>query len=120
MPLHTFSETHIDEDCSRLDGSHENGLFFNCKFDRLVGLTLKDCELNQSEFETDSISKALGFTMTLGCKSFRGVRLSSLLFDLVLCLLTMGKGNDSKREKLKDVVGRDRYDALMRVLRVTE
>lgn len=120
MPLHEFSKTHVDADCSAIGGEHENELFYNCRFDRLEGLTLKDCELNQSEFITDSVAHAMGLTLTLGCKSFRGVTLSSLLFDLVLMLLCMTKGNTPKREKLLDVVGRPRAAALMRLLGATE
>lgn len=58
--------------------------------------------------------------MTLDCKSFNNVAYSEMLFDLFLCLATMTKGNDEKREKLKDVVGRKQWEKLMKVLRATE
>ena len=115
--LHTFAEEHIDADCARLTGLHDNGLFFNCKFNKLNGLVLKDCDLNRSKFVTDSLQDALGFTLTLGCKSFRNVEYSEKLIDLMLCLLIMTKGNDAKREKLLDVIGRDKAALLLRTLK---
>jgi len=118
--LRKFSETHIREDCRSLDGDHTNGLFFDCKFKSLNGLALRDCDLNRSEFETDSVRDALGFTLSLQCLSFKNVKFSPLLFDLMMCLCAMSAGNDEKRAKLRGVVGEDRFDALMRVLRVVE
>jgi hypothetical protein len=120
VKLRQFDQTHIGEDCTNLTGMHENGLFYECTFCTLNGLTLKDCDLNQSTFLTDRISDALGFTLTLGCHSFSGVEYSPLLFDLLLTLMTMSKGNDDKREKLIEIVGRPRYEALMRALKSTE
>lgn len=118
--LREFDKVHIGEDCSLLSGCHENSLFFDCTFTNLNGLTLKDCDLNHSRFTTETIRDALGFTLTLGCHSFKGVEFSPLLFDLMLCLLTMSKGNDGKRRQLIDVIGAKRYEALMRVLNVVE
>ncbi len=118
--LRNFTEEHIREDCRDLTGTRDNGLFYDCKFEKLRGLTLRDCDLNHSSFSTEHIRDALGFTMTLSCLSFRNVEYSELLFDMFLTLATMTRGNDSKREALKDVVGRDRYDALMRILSRTE
>lgn len=118
--LREFSETRIGEDCKTLSGHHENGLFFECEFKKLAGLTLKDCDLNRSKFTTDSIRDALGFTMTLGCHSFDKVEYSPLLFDLFLTLATMTKGNDEKRQKLIDVIGRSRYEAIKRTLSAIE
>jgi hypothetical protein len=114
--LRTFSEIHIDEDCQDLTGNHENGLFFNCKFSNVRGLTLKNCDLNKSKFLTDSVKDALDFTVTLNCHSFRDVELSPLMFDLMLSLLTMTTGNDEKRKQLLDVIGQGRAAALLRVL----
>lgn len=118
--LRHFDEQHIREDCSEMKGAHENALFYGCKFDKLNGLTLKNCDLNKSHFTTESIRDALGFTMTLECMSFRNVEYSPLLFDLFLCLAAMSSGNDEKREKLKDIVGRQRFEALTRILNCTE
>jgi len=120
MKLRHFSEEHIREDCTTMTGEHEDGLFFGCRFDRLNGLTLKDCDLNRSEFQTEKVRDALGFTLTLSCLSFRNVKFSALLFDLMLCLLSMSAGNDEKRAKLRDVVGAGRFDTLMRVLKGIE
>jgi hypothetical protein len=114
--LRKFSEIHIDEDCSAMSGPHENGLFFNCRFNKLNGLTLTDCDLNGSRFETNTVRDALGFTLTLGCHSFSGVEYSPLLFDLLIVLMTMSKGNDEKRQKLIDVIGVDRHAVLMKIL----
>jgi hypothetical protein len=120
MTLRKFLATRIDKDCSMLSGLHINELFYGCKFNRLNYLTLKDCDLNNSTFETAHIKDALGFTLTLSCLSFRNVRFSELLFDLLLMLMTLTVGNDEKREKLLDVVGRSRATALLRIMERTE
>ncbi len=120
MQLHNFSEEHIKEDCRELTGLHENGLFFGCSFEKLRGLSLKDCDLNRSKFLTESVRDALGFTLTLSCLSFRGVEYSPLLFDLMLSLMVMSKGNDEKRKKILEVIGADRAEAIQRVLGATE
>lgn len=118
--LRNFSEMHIKEDCRQLTGKHSNGLFYGCEFEHLNGLTLEDCDLNASTFSTEKIKDALGFTLSLQCLSFRGVEFSPLLFDLFLTLATLSVGNDEKREKLKEVIGRERYEALYRILQGTE
>lgn len=114
--LRQFSELHIDEDCRDLTGQHENGLFFNCKFEKLNGLTLKDCDLNRSQFVTETLRDALGLTLTLDCFSFKGVELSPLLFDLLLLMLHISAGNDEKRERLLDVIGQHRAAQLLRII----
>lgn len=118
--LRNFSETHIGEDCSTLSGVHENGLFFDCTFCNLNGLSLKDCVLDRSKFKTEKLGDALGLTLSLNCHSFRDVEFSPLLFDLFMMLAYMSKGNDEKREKLLDVVGRDRAAAILRALKKVE
>jgi hypothetical protein len=118
--LRTFNAIHIDEDCSNLTGYHDNELFFNCTFDKVNRTTLRNCVLNESRFLTERIQDILGFTLTLDCFSFDGVEWSELTFDLLLCLMIMSTGNDAKREKLKDVLGKTRHEALMRVLRRIE
>jgi hypothetical protein len=118
--LHSFAALHMDKDYTNETGVHDNELFFNCKFKKLNGLTLKDCDLNRSEFITDDIRDALGFTLTLNCMSFNHVQYSELLFDLLLLLLSKTKGNDEKREKLLDVVGRERANKLLRILNTLE
>jgi hypothetical protein len=118
--LRNFSEEHIREDCRDITGIHSNALFYGCEFEKLNKLTLAGCDLNRSKFTTDHIRDALGFTMTLSCLSFNNVEYSELLFDMFLTLATLTSGNDEKREQLKDVVGRERYEALVRVLKATE
>jgi hypothetical protein len=118
--VHKFASYHVDEDCSDLTGTHDNELFFNCTFDKLSGLTLKNCDLGRSEFVTTSVVDALNFTLTLNCNSFRDVTLSPLLFDLLLALLVTSAGNSEKREKLLDVIGKDRAKVLLRVLKDIE
>lgn len=118
--LHSFAFLHVDQNCEDVVGEHENELFFNCVFKHLNGLTLKGCDLNRSRFDTDNIRDALDFTLTLNCNSFTNVQYSELLFDLMLLLLTKTKGNDEKRKKLIDVVGRERADKLLRILRTLE
>ena len=120
MPLRVFDEQHIREDCSQLAGTYDNGLFYGCTFDNLNGLTLKDCDLNASTFITETIREALGFTLSLNCLSFKNVEYSPLLFDLFLCLVAMSRGNDEKRAKLAEVVGKERFEALSRILGCVE
>lgn len=114
-PLREYSEVHIDQDRSDLTGCHENALFWNCKFRDLRGLTLKNCVLTKSEFTTDKLQEALGFTFTVGdCMSFKDVKYSELLFDLLLVMMIQTKGNTDKRRQLIDVVGSDNVLELLR------
>ncbi len=111
--LRDFKATHIDENLEGISGLHENELFHNCTFKKLRGLTLKDCVLSKSKFTTDDIRDALGFTLTLDCLSFHRVEFSELLFDLFLVLAIKSKGNDEKRKKLVDVIGKERVLELL-------
>jgi hypothetical protein len=118
--LHDFSDTHIDKDCQSLTGLYDNELFFNCKFKDLQGLTLKDCDLNRSQFLTEDIREALGFTLTLACPSFKNVEYSPLLFDLFLTMAVISRGNDEKRQKLVDVIGKERLIEILRIINSLE
>ncbi len=118
--LRQFSGTHISEDCHELTGDHENELFYGCTFHRLKGLTLKDCDLSNSRFTTKSVRDALGLTLSLNCHSFYGVEFSEELFDMMLGLLIMSKGNDDKRSALIEIVGEKKYQALSRLLKAYE
>lgn len=118
--LCNFNASHIDEDCQSISGDHENELFFNCKFKDVKNLTLKHCDLNRSQFLTDDIRDALGFTVTLDCLSFKDVELSPLMFDLLLCLLIKTKGNNEKRKKLVDAIGKQRFFQLLREMSTLE
>jgi hypothetical protein len=120
MNLRDFNSIHMGEDCSNLSGVHENELFFGCKFNKLAGLTLSNCVLDHSTFETASIRDALGFTVTLDCHSFSGVELSPLVFNLMLSLLLMTKGNDEQREQIEQVIGKEKVAAFRRLLKVIE
>lgn len=119
-PLRKFNNISIGKDCTQLTGTHENELFFECMFNKLTDLTLKNCVLDRSQFATASVRDALGLTVTLDCHSFSGVELSPLVFDLILSLLLMTKGNDEKRIKLEEVIGKERVAVLRRLLKVTE
>jgi hypothetical protein len=114
--VHEFSSITIDSDGQGVSGLHDNELFFNCVFKKLNGLTLKNCDLNGSKFITDDLRDALGFTLTLDCHSFSNVEYSELLFDLFLLMAYKSKGNDVKREKLLDVVGKERAEKLLNIL----
>ncbi len=114
MKLHRFNGEHIDKDLSRLQGHYENELFFNCVFDVVNNLTLKDCVLSNSKFKTNSIKDALGLTVTIGCKSFHNIELSELMFDMMLMLLIDTKGNSKKRARLIKVIGKDRFKELQK------
>lgn len=113
--LRDFSSVKIEEDCKGLRGHHENELFYGCSFRDLRGLTLKDCDLNQSRFETDRLAEARGFTLTIDCHSFNGVEYSPLLFDLLLYLMTTTKGNDDKRRHIFELLG-PKAEAFARLL----
>ena len=99
---------HIDEDCRELTGHHKGAVFANCTFDNLNGLILERCDLSRSRFTTSRLRDALNFTVTLNCLSFNQVDMSELLFDLLLCMLLKTRGNTEKREKLVEVIGRER------------
>lgn len=114
--LREFDDISIDKDCTKLSGDHDNELFFNCAFNNLNNLTLKNCDLNRSKFLTSSVRDALNFTLTLNCHSFDKVEFSPLLFDLFLVLATKTIGNDKKRDQLLDVVGKERASAISKLL----
>lgn len=111
---------HIDQFYKDLSGEHVDELFYNCVFDRVTDVTLRNCVLNKSTFITSKIEDALRFTITLDCFSFDNVELSPLIFDLLLCLLIKGKGNTEKRRKLIDVIGRERFSEIYKALEVVE
>jgi hypothetical protein len=114
------SSVHIDENCEDLTGHHKGAVFYNCLFKKLNGLVLEGCDLNRSQFLTDNISDALGFTLTLNCHSFDNVEFSPLLFDLFLCLILKSKGNVEKRKRLLDVIGHERASHLLTLLKDLE
>jgi hypothetical protein len=118
--LRAWTNTRIDADCKALTGSHENCLFYNCTFDNLRDVTLKNCVLTGSKFVTSDVAKALGFTLTLDCNSFKGVSYSEELFDLLLVLIVTTKGNTAKRRKLLDVVGKERVAEILSMLATLE
>lgn len=118
--LREFSEKHISENFESISGVHENKLFFDCAFNKLNGVVLKDCDLMNSRFLTTRIKDALGLTLTLDCHSFKDVQFSEELFDMMLALLTISKGNDEKRKKLVEVIGPLKYYKLKRLLRAIE
>jgi len=118
--LKSFKKQYISEELQEITGIHENELFFDCTFHKLSGLTLKNCDLNQSRFTTKRVRDALGLTLTLDCHSFSGVEFSPELFDMMLALLTLSKGNDSKKEKLVDIIGQKKYTSLYKLLKVNE
>lgn len=115
-----FSKIHIDEDCNGISGCHDNALFFNCKFGNIKGLTLKNCDLNQSTFDVKTFKDALGVTITLDCFSFNGVKLSPELFEMYLLLLCMTEGNDEKREAVKSIIGKEKAEKMLKLLRRIE
>jgi hypothetical protein len=118
--LRAFAEQHIDEDLTNADRDFDNALLFNCKFDNLRGRTFKNCDLNRSEFLTDRIEDLLGFTITLDCHSFGNVTLSETIFDAILLLLYKTRGNDSKRRKLLEIIGKEKVEALLKQLGTLE
>src|SRR5688572_15795923 len=118
--LRTFSEKHIDENLEETATSYDNALLFNCKFRDLRGKSFINCDLNHSEFLTDRVEDLLNFSLTLNCHSFRNVVLSETIFDLLLLLLFITKGNDSKRKKLLQIVGSERARELSEKLEILE
>lgn len=115
-----FNETHIGEDFRDRPGVYDNCLFYDCVFDDLRGLSLTNCDLNHSRFETQSLEKAIGLTITLNCNSFSNVEFSPELLDLMLVLLISTKGNDERRQQLREVLGEKRARRLSQLLKDTE
>lgn len=118
--LREFSASHLSENFQDNIGVHENELFFNCTFNKLNGAVLKDCDLMNSKFITSKLRDALGFTLTLNCHSFKGVEFSEELFDMMLALLVISKGNDEKRKQLVEVIGANKFSKLKRLLKAIE
>ena len=116
-----FSETHLSEDCrlfSNLEVS--NGLFFDCDFENISKATLKNCDLNRSRIKPKTFRDMLDVTLTLNCHTFNEVELNELAFDAILALLISTKGNDLKRAKLVDVIGRSRYNKIKKIMGESE
>lgn len=103
--------------CESLKGHFVGEVFYECTFKDLQGLTLENCILNKCRFFTDSVLEARNFMFTLNCNSFRNVEFSPLLFDLFLCMALKSKGNDEKRRKLVEVIGRERVIELLTELK---
>lgn len=119
--LHKFNASFIDKDFSGTPaGQHDNELFFNCTFDDVRNATFKNCTMNNSKLLVNRLEDALGLTATLDCKSFHGLELSPLLFDLMVVLLLKTKGNVEKRKKLLEVLGKERVVELLHQLEEIE
>lgn len=114
--LRKFRAVFVEHDCSGMSGEFRDSLFFRCRFKKLNGLSLINCDLNQSSFDVDSVADAQGLTISLNCHSFRGVRLSPLLFELMLYLLSITAGNDNKRQQLVGIIGIDKASAFSKLL----
>jgi hypothetical protein len=107
----------ISQNCEDLKGHFKDEIFYDCTFKDLQGLTLDNCVLNKCRFLTDTIEEARGFTLTLNCNSFRNVEYSPLLFDLFLCMALKSAGNVDKRQKLLEVIGKDRAIEILTALK---
>ena len=116
-----FQAIHIDEDCTELPpGNYYKQLFHNCTFKKLNGVVAKDCTLTDSKVLTDKMEDALGLTVTLDCKTFDNLELSPLMFDLFVMLLIKTKGNEHKRKRLIDILGRERIHELLSAMKTLE
>lgn len=113
--LRKFSEIHIGEDCKEISGHKQNALFHECEFEKVNGLVLEQCVLARSSFDPKAISDMLDLTVTLNCFTFKDLKLNELAFDTMLLLLTFTSGNDEKRNKLVEVIGKRRYIELLRM-----
>src|SRR5258706_10758061 len=108
LKLHKFSEEYIDADMTVCKKEFDNALLYHCRFKDLRNVTIKNCDMNQSEILSDRIEDLVGFCATFSCKHFNNVKLSELVFDIFLMLLVQTKGNDLKRLKLLEIVGKER------------
>lgn len=99
-----------------MNGLHHKELFYNCIFDDLNDLVLSNCDLSNSKIITNDIRKCMNFTVTINCNSVRNVEVSELVFDLFLIMMSKTKGNDEKRQKLLDIVGKDKADKLLNIV----
>jgi hypothetical protein len=118
--LRKWNAVYYQKTFDSLSGEHSNELFSECVFDQVNNLTLKNCVLAGSEVVTDRIEDALGLTVTLDCNTFNKVKLSELMFDMMLILLFKTSGNTEKRLKLLDVVGKDRAKQLLDAFKTIE
>lgn len=117
LPLVNFKAVHIDEDCTQLKGEHQLELFHNCTFNNLNGLTLKDCTLTHSKVITNTVPDAMGLTITMDCRTFDNLELSPLMFDMFMVMLLKTKGNEEKRKRLIDILGRERLHQLLKEMK---
>lgn len=52
----------------------------------------------------------------MNCHSVRNVEFSELLFDMFCVIVAKSKGNDAKREKLLDIVGKEKADHIYKLI----
>jgi len=118
LVLHKFDDEYIDQDLSsKLLGEFTNTLFYNCIFDNLTDVKLIRCELNRSKIKTNTLENCRNVSVTLDCKTFANVELSEFLFDYILLLLAKSKGNDTKRRKLLEIVGKEKARQLLEAIK---
>lgn len=77
---------------------------------------MSNCDLSESKFTTDDIRDMMNFTVTINCHSARNVEYSDLMFDMFLIMMAKTKGNDEKRDKLLDIVGREKAEKIFKLI----
>lgn len=113
-PSGPWTERHVYERPLTQGKRFLRALFFGCVLKRLRGTTFEHCSLQGSSMEPDRLEDILGVTMTLDCFSWQYVSLNSLAFDAMLFLLSITKGNDSKREVLKRLISEENRPQLQK------
>ena len=119
--LRAYSETHISEAMPDLSGRRFYGaLLADCRIGKAAGAVFKDCVLAGTEFAVEDVRDFLGLTVTLDCFTFEDVKLSPVALDAILFLLTMTKGNDAARERIRQTMDPERLKLFRRLFPRTE
>ena len=99
-----YSETHFRETLDLTGQRIQNALFRDCTITGLRKALLLDCEFPGCKVAIDNPLDFLDLTLTLNCWAFDDVALSETVFDALVYLISLGSGNDRKRQALRDLV----------------
>lgn len=100
----SFDETFVGQDLDLTNVRLRNALVRECSIKSIRGSWLIDCNFAESSLDIDDIRNFLDATVTLNCFTFKDLKMSDLSFEATLYLLSMTKGNDSNRAKLRDMI----------------
>jgi hypothetical protein len=86
-----------------------------CEISRATGAEFVHCSLRDARITSSDIRDFLGVTLTLDCQTFEGLEFTEPVFDALLNLLAMTRGNDAKRAGLRALIDPKRLAVFDRI-----